>query len=344
RQVYSVRRTDGAGSTMLATDLPTPPANIGPRSTPNYETALAAPAVASLPGGGQVFAGTRDDPFFVDLGSVFDLLGLRPLNAAHFVALAAEAGRDGLAGKSVHTIALRLPLTSVLKAGAPAGCTGGTTLDNKDCVIGVYASASRQRVQVLTPAGGVPRVAGRWVQVSRLGIPLVNEVLIPLGQKDRWNASDPADDVANFGSFILNPEPAALIPVLYPGVSTPSGPRTADVLPVLQGAGAGLTGANLLAPADLLRLNTSTPVTASPDRLAILAGDAQGFPNGRRLGDDVVDILLRLLAGGTPFTPSFNISPNNILTDGVDANDAAFLPAFPYASSPRSGYDQPATG
>src|SRR3954447_25923240 len=213
RQFYSVKRIDNTGSHMLLTDAATPPVNIGPRSTPNYESALATPTIATLPDGGKVFAGVRVDPFFVDLGSVFDLLALRPIQSAHLINQPPSTpnGQNGLAGKNVHTIALQLPMTSVTVSGAVPG-----TVDSKESVIGVYASASRQRVKVLSVAGGAPRNAGRFVQVSRLGLPLVNEVLIPLGQKDLWNATDPADDAQFFGS-ILDPEPAKLIPVLYPG-------------------------------------------------------------------------------------------------------------------------------
>lgn len=347
RQVYSVRRIDGPGSQMLATDVPTPPVNIGPRSTPNYEAALAAPTITNLPGGGKVFAGQRQDAFYVDLGSVFDLLGLRPINAAHVIPRPNSAGVDGLAGYNVHIIGLQLPVTAVSKNGdAP------TTVDSRDSMIGIYASASRQRVRVLSTVGGAPRNAGRWIQVSRLGIPLVNEVLIPLGLKDRWNAIHPKDDAVFFPN-ILDPEPTKLIPVLYPGVTVPEGgfnpdgsPKRSDIVAVLTGQGAGLSAGNALPPADLLRLNLAVPAVAGTpaNRLGILAGDPGGFPNGRRLTDDVVDIELRLLAGGTPFTPAFNIFPNNALTDGVDTDDAAQLGAFPYVGTPFDGYSQQVPG
>jgi hypothetical protein len=345
KQVYSVKKVTSAGSTMIATDVPVPPANIGPRSTPNYEANLGTPGIASLTGGGKVFAGPREDPFFVDLGSVFDLLGLRPLNTAHLIPRPASAGVDGLAGLNVHTIALQLPITEVSKNHDVP-----TTVDSKDSFIGIYSSASRQRVKVLSTVGGAPRNSGRWVQVSRLGIPLVNEVLIPLGQKDHWNAVDPEDD-AQFFPNILDPEPAKLIPVLYPGVTTPAGgfnadntAKRTDIVAILTGQGAGLSAANALPPADLLRVNLAVAPTPSPNRLAILAGDAGGFPNGRRLQDDVVDIELRLLAGGTPFTPTFNVAPNNALTDGVDADDVPLLPAFPYIGTPFDGYSEQAPG
>jgi len=264
-------------------------------------------------------------------------------------------GVDGLAGKNVHTIAMQVPISSVTKNG-----DNPTEVDSKDSMVGIYASTERQRVRVLSLAGKAPRNAGRWVQTSRLGIPLVNEVLIPLKDKDRWNSSAPKDDAQFFGS-ILDPEPAKLIEGnddggpngLYPGVNTPQGGfnadgsiRRTDIVAILTGQGAGLSAANALPPAGLLRVNLAVTPTASAseNRLAILAGDAGGFPNGRRLGDDVVDIELRLLAGGTPFTPDFNIAPNNALTDGVDSNDQAFLGAFPYQSTPFDGYSQEEPG
>lgn len=339
RQEFDVRRIDANGLTTLVSNFRSPPVNIGPRSTPNYEARLAQQSIYNLPGGGRVFAGQRKDPFFVDLGSAFDLLGLRPLNGAHVIPKAAEAGVDGLAGKNVHSIVLQLPIKSLTR-----NRTTPVTVDQKNSVIGVWASSSRQSTRVLS--GGTSSNSGNWVQVSRLGIPLVNEVLIPLGQKDRWNSRGPSLDLADdgFGKYILDPEPARLIPVLYPGVMTPPAPRTADIVPILQGAGAGLSAKNYLPPADLLRINLAIPVNTNPNRLGILAGDNQGFPNGRRLIDDVVDIELRLLAGGTPFTPSYNKAPNNALTDGVDATDKPLLSRFPYVGTPISGYNQPATG
>ncbi|MDP9404820.1 MAG: DUF4331 domain-containing protein [Actinomycetota bacterium] len=368
RQVYSVRRLAGATSTMQS-DLPTPPVNIGPRSTPNYEAALAAPAVQNLTttGGGNVFAGQRKDPFFVDLGSIFDLGALRPIQDNHLIPTPGSTdGVDGLDMLNVHSIVLQLPITSVLAPGANAACaTSDETVDDKSCVIGVYASSSRQRVKVLSPAGGVPRTAGRWTQVSRLGFPLVNEVLIPLGEKDRWNSRDPKDDLADdgFAAHIVDPELADLLPVLYPGVfnangtrRTPDGPR-ADIVAILSGQAQGLTGDNLLPPADLLRLNVSTPVTEgaeSPNGL--LGGNADGFPNGRRLGDDVVDIAIQVVAGvlhpdfgnGNPANPIPGTGspgvPYSALQDGVGFDtEQPLLDDFPYVPTPISGYNQPPT-
>lgn len=321
-------------SQIIASDVPVAPANIGPRSTPNYEAALGRAAVTTMANGEKVFAGPRKDAFFVDLGSVFDLLGLRPLNGAHAIPLPTAAGVNTLAGKNAHAIALQVPIASLTRMGVIP-----TVVDDAASVIGVYASASRQQTRVL--GTGTQKQNGRWVQVSRLGLPLVNEVLIPLGQKDVWNGVAPSDDGSrNFASFVLNPEPAALMRGLY-GLNVPANPRTSDILPILQGAGAGLSPANYLPPADLLRVNLAVPVNSMPDRLGILAGDAQGFPNGRRLNDDVVDILLRVLAGGTPFTPANNMFPNNALTDGVDTSEIQPVSYFPYQAPPTSGYSQP---
>jgi hypothetical protein len=353
-QTYSVRQVNDNGtSTMLVTDALTPPENVGPRSVPgDYEATLAQPAVATFGTGataGKVFAGARKDAFYVDLGSVFDLLGVRPapFNSLHAIDLPAEPGRDGLAGKNVHTISLQLPIASVTKNGNVP-----TTVDSKDSVIGVYASSSRQRVRVLSPAGGVPRAAGRWVQVSRLGIPLVNEVLIPLGLKDKWNATDPKDD-AQFFPNILDPEPAKLIAALYDEAYTdkatkvpPGGAANRpDLLQLLTGRLIGLSEANALPPADLLRINLATApdpvanINATAGRLGALDGEPSGFPNGRRLRDDVVDIELRVLSGlllGAPYDDG----ANPLLGDAVNASDRPYLSVFPYQATPVSGFDQ----
>jgi hypothetical protein len=323
RQFYSIAEVKNGHRTFLARNLPTPPVNIGPRSTPNYDQ-LAAQAIVNLPGGIKVFAGQRDDPFFVDLGSVFDLAGLRPLNGAHLIPKAAEAGIDGVGGYNVHSIVLQVPKSRLVK---------------DDPTIGVWSSTYRRQVKVLSDDGREPFNFGRFVSVSRLGMPLVNEVVIPLGQKDRFNASEPYDD-AQFGKYVLDPELSRLIPVLYPGVTVPPKPRN-DLASIFLTGIQGLNKQKNVRPAEMIRLNTSIAPTpyAQQDRLGLLAGQNDGFPNGRRLIDDVTDIELRALAGGTPFTPTFNIAPNNALTDGVDQNDKPFLTTFPYVPSPTSGYD-----
>lgn len=345
RQQYSIRKVEKGRTTTLVDGFRSPPVNVGSRSTPFYEDNLAQKSIFELPGGGLAFAGHRKDPFFADVGSIFDLFGLRPFNENHAIKQANEPGRDAFAGKNVHSIVLQLPIDQVTKnRNVP------TEVNNRDSVIGIWASASRQSTRVLSnkvrPGDARVSTSGNWVQVSRLGLPLVNEALIPLGQKDRWNSRLPTNDLDpkdGFGKFLLDPEPARLIAKLY-GANVPPAPRTNDVLPILSGLGAGLAGNNLLPPADLLRINLAVPVNANPNRLGILAGDNQGFPNGRRLGDDVVDIELRLFAGGTPFGGSSNVSPNKDLSDGVDASDRPFLGKFPYVGTPISGTEQPAAG
>jgi hypothetical protein len=325
RQTYSVTRIQGHHRTVLGSDLASPPDNIGPRSTPNYDS-LAAAAVNTLPGGIKVFAGQRDDPFFVDLGSIFDLGGLRPFNPFHVIPLPTQTGVDDVAGYNVHSIEIQVPISQLTDATP---------------TIGVYASASRPALRILK-ADGRTKNLGPEVQISRLGNPLVNEVLIPLGQKDYWNRQDPADD-SQFASRYLSPELAGLINLLYPAL--PDAPTTdrKDLVAVLLTGVPNLnfTGNTL---ADELRLNTSIPPAATPNRLGVLAGDFAGFPNGRRLGDDIVDIELRAVACGYgPILHSAlglcDLQPNDQIGDGVDGNDKPFLSTFPYVAAPHQGYD-----
>ena len=343
RQTYSVTRIDRHGRAVLGTGLATPPVNVGVRSTPTYET-LADAAIHTLSDGSKVFAGQRDDPFFVDLGSVFDLLGLRPFNPAHLIPLPPAPGVDGLKGLNTHTVALQVPKSLLTHNGS-----AGTDPANPNSIIGVYSTTLRRRLRVdddhaidKRPAedrheGDREDEQQEWVRVSRLGMPLVNEVIIPLDKKDRFNASDPEND-QQFASFVLDPEPARLIHVLYPTITVPPAPRN-DLVAIFLTGIAGLNQPPQVKPSEMIRLNMAIPPSASPNRLGLLAGQADGFPNGRRLVDDVVDIELRALAGGTPFTPTFNHAPNNILSDGVDHNDKSFLSTFPYMAHPFPGYE-----
>jgi len=230
-----------------------------------------------------VFAGPRDDPFFVDLGSIFDLGGLRPFNAAHIIPLENEGGEDGVQNYNVFSIAIQVPKTDLL----PSPMADGK--------IGIYATASREATRGLNGDGTVS-TSGEWVQVSRLGNPLVNEVVIPIGQKDLWNSSDPAGD-SQFASRYTSPELAGLVNFLYPVLpDTPTTNRTDLVAVLLTGVpGLNFTGST---QADLLRLNTAVAPTKKPEPLGVLAGDLQGFPNGRRLADDVTDIEIRAVACG----------------------------------------------
>ena len=326
RQFYSVTRVDSYGRrTLLGTHLASPPNNIGPRSTPDYDS-LATAAVNTLPGGIKVYAGQRDDPFFVDLGSIFDLAGLRPFNPFHLLPLPAAAGVDGVAGFNVHSIAIQVPISALVETSP---------------TIGVWASASRPNLRILTPNGEL-KTFGHEVQVSRLGNPLVNEVLTPLGRKDYWNSQSPRDDKQFINNY-LSPELAGLIHVLYPPLPAPPTTNRTDLVAVLL---TGVPGLNFTGPkpADELRLNTSIAPTATPNRLGALAGDFAGFPNGRRLGDDVTDIELRAVACG--YGPILHtalglcdLQPNDQLGDGVDQNDKSFGSSFPYVSSPHQGYN-----
>jgi uncharacterized protein DUF4331 len=339
---------------QLNTDpVPTPPDNVGPRSTPNYH-ALATAAVTDLGNGVTVFAGQRDDPFFVDLGSIFDLGGLRPFNPFHLIPLAAAPGVDARKNYNTHSIAIQVPISQLL---APPRAT-----------VGIYATASRQKETVLREDGSVDH-HGDWVQVSRLGNPLINEVLIPLGQKDAWNRDDPEDDQQFEGRY-TSPEVATLENVLY---GAPPQGHAGGVLQPIDTSGRGdlkailLTGVQGLnftgdRDADFLRLNTNikpgaagacpggTPSPAAPDRMGALSatGDLCGYPNGRRLVDDVIDIDLRAIAQGYgPFLHAAlglpDKSPNDIVGDGVDQNDVTFSNTFPYVADPHQGYEVPSS-
>ena len=342
KQTYSVTRVTNGGSTTLGSNLGVPPTNIGPRS--NSATYAPYQGVVDLGDNRKVFAGPRDDPFFVDLGSIFDLGGLRPLNSLHAFPLMNEAGRDGVLNYNVHTIAIQVPKTDLLKAPFADG------------TIGIYASASRPKIRILRGDGTID-ANGPLVQVSRLGNPLINEVVIPIGKKDYWNASDPRKD-KQFEDRYTNPELSGLINALYPVIGTtpssaiPTSGRGDLVAVLLTGVPTlNLTGDT---KSDLLRLNTqfTAPPAGTGNPLGLLGGDFSGFPNGRRLEDDVTDIEIRAIACGYgpvvgPIIESFgfcngnaNRFPNNIVGDGVDGNaDNPFLASFPYVAAPNQGYD-----
>ncbi|HZP90162.1 MAG TPA: DUF4331 domain-containing protein [Actinomycetota bacterium] len=345
RQFFTVTRVGKHGaSTVLARDLACPPCNIGPRSTPGYE-ALARDAVHTLRGGGKVFAGQRDEGFYVDLGAVFDLGDLRPFQNLHLIPTAAAPGVNATRGLNVHTIALQVPKRALTNDGSEP-----TDPSSPGSVIGVWATASRQKSSVRDRDGRVVE-AGPWVQVSRLGNPLVNEVVIPMGRKDEWNALPPSRDGA-FVKYVRHPELAGLLPVLYPnvfpnlaGLSAPRADLEAILLTGLpDGIVPGFQNFTGPTPADMLRLNMAIPPASDPNILGILGGDLAGFPNGRRVFDDVVTIELRAIAGATyplidpSFTPDAAAS---LVTDGLTPadNPVAFLAAFPYLGVPNAGFD-----
>lgn len=334
-QTYSVIRIDrDTGRRVLARDLVAPPNNIGERTTPNYEAALGQPAVYSLPNGGRVFAGQRDEGFYIDVGGAFDTLKLK--------SIAATGGVDSTAGFNVSTIAIEVPIQELTRSGnVPAGPTA------PDAVIGVWAVTSRQKISVLRadPSDDGNQddlTVGPFQQVSRLGSPLVNELVIPLKLKDKFNRSTPAND-SQFAQFVVNPQLAQLLGAVF-GITVPAAPRNDLVAIFATGIPVNaVTGPNYTTflsdgrPHEMLRLNVAIPPSSSPSRLGLLGGDVAGFPNGRRVFDDVTDIALRAVAGGTPFTPATNISPNNTIGDGVANNDVPFLTRFPYLGTPQSG-------
>jgi hypothetical protein len=332
RQVYDLTRFKDGNRRLIVDNGRVAPPNIGPRSTPNYEANLGSAAVTNGGLDHVAFAGPRDDPFFVDLGSIFDLAGLRPLNEAHALPMDNEPGLDGLSGYNVHAMALKVPISRLTEDSK-----GPAQTDQP--VLGVWATAQRQSMRIFDQ--GRFRSEGPWKQVSRLGMPLVNEVVIPLGAKDKWNASRPQGDVSNFGAYVTDPVIAQLIPVLYApsGIEVPPAPRNDLVAAFVTGI-PGINKPEGGKPGEMIRLNVSTTPTPfmSQDRLGALAGDGDGFPNGRRLIDDVTDIELRVLAGVLNEDSDFHGSPNNLLTDGVDANDVPFMSAWPYLAPPHGGY------
>jgi Domain of unknown function (DUF4331) len=343
RQFYSVTRVDRWRRRVLATQLACPPCNIGPSSTPNYE-ALGSQAVHGIPGGHTVFAGQRLEGFYVDLGAIFDLGDLRPLQNLHLASMVPPAaGVNATHGFGVHAIALKIPISQLTKDGSTP-----TNPMSQKAVVGVWASAKRRRAVVREP--GFAFEAGPWVQVSRLGNPLFNEVIVPMGDKDRWNAV-PASEDKLFLKYVQHPELAGLLPVLYPGafpnLAGLKAARADLVAILLTGLPAGIvpgfqnfTGSTY---ADQLRLNVAIPPTPSGkvNALGVVAGDLAGFPNGRRVFDDVVTVELRAIAGLTyplvnpSYTPDAAV---NAITDGLTSASTSYLSQFPYLGTPQSGF------
>ena len=356
RQTYTVRRVVGDTSTLLGSGM-VPPTNIGPRSTPSYEANIGSGGRINLSNGGKAFAGPRDDPFFVDLGSIFDLGGLRPFNAAHLAALPTAPGIDGVGGYNTHAIAVKIPIREL------TGTNSIPAFGSQDAVIGVWATASRQKVTVLR-SDGTANLNDGWVQVSRLGNPLINEVIIPTTRKDYWNFQAPHND-SQFAQYYQAPALAKIVNTIYGAAIVGAGGQAAretnrdDLVGVLltglklpDGAPLTFTGTT---KADMLRLNVAIPPCSADSvtdtagmcsRLGVLDGDLAGFPNGRRLADDVTDIELRAVADGYgPFVNSIfgsltpNNSPNNLVGDGLNVNDRPFMATFPFVAKPWGGYD-----
>ncbi len=353
QQTYTVAMVSGGGLFPQHTDmtngqtLVAVPSNVGPRTMPNYN-ALAAQGIYSLPNGVKVFVGTVDDPFFINLGGAFDSLNLPAssfatnLTSASGVPLPVlsstqdtaltNSAVDTVAGFNVNTIAIEVPISMVTLPGQP--------------IIGSWATTSRPRLTIRPlnsePSGTLTPNALNYTQVQRMANPLINELIMGTGVKDMWSISDPSLD-SQFISYDLDPLLARVINAVF-GVAVPDPPRL-DLVPLVQYAGPFAIPGNNGGPyADLLRLNTSVPATAmgSRSRLGLLGGDGAGFPNGRRLTDDVTDIALRVVAGAlcascTTNGSAFAASSVAALGDGVNVNDVATQETFPYVAFAHGG-------
>jgi Domain of unknown function (DUF4331) len=347
RQFYTIARVDRRGPKVLGEGLACPPCNIGPRSTPSY-SGLAQAAVHSLPTGETVFAGQRNDPFFVDIGSIFDLGDLRPFQNLHLIPTPAASGVDTLQTLNVHSIAIQVPIKSLTSDGSMP-----TNVMSAKAVLGIWGSASRRKMRIRDDANDERSEAGPWVQVSRLGNPLFNEVMIPLGLKDEWNARQPVDD-EDFIGHVQHPELARLPPVLYPKVfphlEALTAPREDLVAIFLTGLPEGVvpgfqnnTGKVL---AEMLRLNVAVPPAATPNVLGLIGGDPAGYPNGRRVIDDVTTIAIRAIAGITYPLVHKGYEPDaaaSAVTQGITPLPFRSQATFPYVAAPHDGYDFPST-
>ncbi len=343
-QYYKVTQVKNGRSRVLARNLLCPPVNVGTRSTPDYDK-LASQATYRR-GQRRIFAGQRTDAFHVDLGSIFDLGALRPFNENHLIPLANMDGINSVQAYNVHTIAIQVPISELTRDGSVP-----TNPEARKSTIGVWASASRRKARVFSYKKGGYQSSGPWRQVSRLGNPLFNEVIVPMSEKDEWNVRNPKWD-KRYAKYVNKPELAGLLPVLYPGVF----PKLADYdkpradlnAILLTGIPKGVVPgfANYTGPveSDVLRLNVAVPPTNPGDEnpIGLIAGDAAGFPNGRRPIDDVVAIELRAVAGATIPLVDKDYTPDGAagqLTDGTSTYDPTpLLPYFPYLGLPGGGY------
>ncbi len=325
RQIYKVTRIEDGDAEVIAENVVVPPPYIGDKTIAVDYEELQEDAIEDLDGGGMVFAGQSDDPFFVDLSAAFDLLNVRQLPGDE------GGGVDNLAGLNVLTIALEVPKDEV---------------QDDDSVIGVWTTAERRSTTVIDSDGDAD-YSGDWVQVSRLGQPLVNEVVIPVGEKDRFNASVPSDDT-QFANHVANPEFPVILNALF-GIEVPpqgdfgTDEQRTDLITIFLTGIEGLNQPEGVVPSEQLRLNLDVAVTENPNSLGVVAGDNQGFPNGRRLGDDVLDAALKVMAGAAyPLLADPDFTPDATgvrLGDGVDANDKSFRDEFPYVAMPHNGTD-----
>jgi hypothetical protein len=312
------------------------PANNGPR-TMNYDSLFDA-ATYHLSNGISVFAGTVDDPFYIDLGAAFDTINFRTLDSGipgiltdQEDAATQNFASDTVSGYAVNTIALEVPIEMLTSTGKVEPAT------SPNATIGIWGTTSRPRVTIRRSPD--PAVSfGEFRQVQRMGNSLINELVIGIGSKDRWSMEQPVND-AQFAHFDLDPAIAHVVEALYGGaLKIPEAPRN-DLLPLVTYAAPIAAAGTPAGPiADLLRLNTGVPATppATANRLGLIGGDPAGYPNGRRLMDDAVDITLRVAVGGV-LIPSFNQFPNNRLGDGVNVNDVPFRTQIPYLADCPSG-------
>ncbi|MFZ6645529.1 DUF4331 domain-containing protein [Undibacterium sp. TJN25] len=345
RETYSItmvkgdRRTGTRSQVTNAsgggTSFDKPIDNIGNKSIPDYAGYAAKHVYAvNIPGcatPGKVFVGQRKDPFVVNLGETFDLINIQA-PATVFDPNAEKAGHDDLANKNVTAIEMEVPTACL---------TNGT-----ETVIGGWTTASVRQGRLINPTpntGTASKEGGAWTQVSRLGMPLVNEVVIGLKDKDQFNHSKPSGDT-QFLTYVTNPTLPALVQVLFgsAGVKAPTNfPRNDLVAAFLTGVKGVNQPANVV-PSEMLRLNTTTPVSATQNRLGVIGGDNAGFPNGRRPGDDVVDIALRVVMGRLCVL-SIGCVPADAPSGSIDFTDGAYLDAsffdtaFPYLKTPLAG-------
>jgi Domain of unknown function (DUF4331) len=336
RQSYTVTMVRNGVATNISGAGPffAVPANVGPR-TMDYSALFAAGTYSSAAQNVNVFAGTTDDAFWIDLGGAFDTLNthISPVLSPEQDSALQNFATDTVSGYAVNSIAIEVPVQMLTRTQSVEAATSAAA------TIGVWGTTSRQRVLVRQspqPQQG----SGGFRQVQRMGNPLINELLVGTGFKDRFSMDEPKND-AQFAKFFLDPSLARILNAATGGaVGIPTPPRT-DLLPLVTYAPPIAAPGTPAGPvADLLRLNTGVAPTAvgNASRLGLLAGDAAGYPNGRRLFDDVTDISLRAVAG--VFNPTFNVSPNNSLGDGVNINDAAYRTAFPYLANCPSGRDR----
>ncbi|MFI5867491.1 DUF4331 domain-containing protein [Streptomyces sp. NPDC051546] len=325
RQVYDLVVSHGNESKVLLSNVPAAPSRVGPASMPNY-AALRNQAIRNIPGGGKTFAGQAEDPFFADL-RVFDLLYGGNLS---------ERGQDTLAGYNVNSVALQIPKSQLALKGDPG----------RNPVIGVWSTTDRQGVQV---SDSRDKHADKWKQVSRLGNPLVNEVVVPIKYKDAFNTLNPDQDrtVQPVVDKVLDPILPKLIQQVY-GIPAPAAPRR-DLFEIyLTGIckACGPIQADLnahrlnkdarlkqIVPAEELRLNMGVRPNPNPNRYGVLAGDLAGFPNGRRLTDDVIDISLQAVEGAAQ---TGQLVPALADGDKVNANEVPFGNSFPYLALPHT--------